>query len=235
MLVILPGCRRGSVGAPGPPVACASTRSRPCSVTWRAASMMRTRPVTITGLAASAPPDGLTSTSSPRPSASRRIDLLRRERRRQLGDLHRARRRARRLRAASVVDGDTVRSRMPGLVDVDAVVDAGDPRRPLDQRRRLVAGGEHDRGRAVGDRREVVARAAARARTARRAARRRRTSRSPARTRCRPRWRRLRATISAKSRSVALPASSSARACSAASDHGSRPSGARWYGSSCSG
>ena len=43
-----------------------------------------------------------------------------------------------------------------GLVDVDAVVDAADPHRPVDERRGPVTGGQDDRGRAVGDRREVV-------------------------------------------------------------------------------
>src|SRR6266540_2107360 len=44
-----------------------------------------------------------------------------------------------------------------GLVRLDAMVDAPDPDGPVDQLARLLGGREHDRARAVGDRREVVA------------------------------------------------------------------------------
>ena len=84
---------------------------------------MRIRPVAITGFAASAPPDGLTSTSSPRPSASRRISSCGRERRRQLGDVDRPPSHAG-LAAASAVDGDVGEVAHAGLVRLDAVVDA---------------------------------------------------------------------------------------------------------------
>ena len=55
-------------------------RSRPCSMIWRAASTMRTRPVAMTGLAASGPPDGFTSTSVAEAERLAQDQLLGRER-----------------------------------------------------------------------------------------------------------------------------------------------------------
>ena len=146
---------------------------RPFSLICRNASPMRTSPVTMSGLATSAPPDGLTSTSSPRPSASRRSELLVAEGAPTARRPRPARRRRRppRRRAGSTRDvGEVAHAR---VVRIDAVVDAADPGRALADLAGPVAGDEDHRGGAVGDRRAVAGRAAARRRTARPAGRRR--------------------------------------------------------------
>ena len=213
---------------PGPPVACASTRSRPCSVTWRAASTTRTRPVAITGLRGE--------------RAARRVDVhvvaeTRARRagsppagenvRRQLGDLDRARRRARRPRPASAVDGETVRSRMPGWWMSMRWSMPRDPRRPLDQRTRPC---RRRRGRPRPRRRRSAGgrggAAAAHVRLGEQLVD-VELRRSPARIGLPIALARLRATTSAKSRSVALPGVEQRPRLQRGERPGSRPSGAR--------
>ncbi len=122
----------------------------------RAASPMRIRPATIIGFAASAPPDGLTSTPSPRPSASRRISSWCVNgawssatstrppcRRRRASPASRGRRRSR-----EVAHAERRAARCGGRCreSTPAVAPCGAP----------VAGREHHGGGAVGDRRAVV-------------------------------------------------------------------------------
>ena len=190
----------------GPDVAWATPRvASPSMIRW-ATSPMRVRPATIIGLAASAPPDGLTLRVVAEPERVAQDQLLGAERGVQLGDVDRSAadagllgRRARwTAEVGEVADAEGHR--------LDAVVDAADPRRALAELAGLVAGGE-DRPRTapsviggqsclrsgstssgVGE--ELVDRAGP----------------TPAgRSGCRAALRRLRAATSAKSASVALP------------------------------
>ena len=138
----------------GPEVAWPSVRRAWPSWIRRAASPMRVRPVAITGLAASGPPEGFTSTSSPSPSAARSTSSSWLKRRRELGHLDRPVPHAGGLagQAGGLADGEVAQAR---VVRLDAVVDASDPGRVLAQLAGAVTGDEHDRGRPVGDRRAV--------------------------------------------------------------------------------
>ena len=118
---------------------------------------MRSRPAENIGLAASAPPDGFTFVDRRQPDRLGEDQLLVGERRVELGDVDRAgvaaggrlgRRRGRR-RRGQVAGAEHRR--------LDAVLETGDPGRVLAQFAGPVAGGQHDRRRAVGDRRDVVA------------------------------------------------------------------------------
>src|SRR5262249_42738607 len=97
----------------GPDVECASVRCLPRSRISVAASAMRTRPVAMIGLAGSGPPDGLAGPSGPGPGASTRIGsscvnaLWIPATSTGASSMPAA-------LAASVVEGDDVRSRMPG-------------------------------------------------------------------------------------------------------------------------
>ena len=222
-----PGRTRGSVAGTGREVAWATARSPSPSVMRVAASPMRMSPAAMIGLAHSAPPDGLTSTSSPRPSAVAQDQLLVGERRVQLGDVDRCRRPtpafARRPARSTAT---SVRSRSAEGGGLDAVVDAADPRRAVAELAGHVVGGEHHGGGAVGDRRAVVL--AQRADEHRLGQQRSSAGWSPLQLGVRVverRRARLRATTSAISSSVTVPASSTARAWSAASDTESGHSG----------
>ena len=86
----------------------------PSMIRW-ATSPMRVRPATITGLAASAPPDGLTLPWSPQPERVAQDQLLGAERGVQLGDVER-RRRPRPSRRAGRWTPTSVRSRTPRAI-----------------------------------------------------------------------------------------------------------------------
>ena len=187
---------------------------------------MRTSPVAMTGLAAERTARRVHVRVAVETQRFAQDQLLRGERRRELDHVerpavvaglargHRGRRRRRQIAHAR-------------LVHLDAVVDAADPRRAA---RTATGPGRRGRARPRPRRRRSAgsrARAMERVRTALPAACRSCSRPPPARSGCPSRCARLRATTSAKSRSVALPASSSARAWIAASDTGSTPSGAR--------
>ena len=74
----------------GPLVACASTRCAAPSKMCRAATPMRSSPAANIGLAASAPPDGLTFVDVAKPDGLGEDQLLVGERRVELGDVDRA-------------------------------------------------------------------------------------------------------------------------------------------------
>ena len=200
----------------GPLVACATPRPASPAMMRRATSPMRIRPALITGFAASGPPDGLIAGVAVQPERLGEDQLLVAELRVQLGDVDRAAgapaalaASARRLRLGEVAHAEAVR--------LDAVLDAADPRRPLAHRAGEIAGGDHDRDGAVGDRARCRRRAAGRASPACASSvvggRRRPCAPragSPAALRC------ARAATSARSRSSRPLASRYARACSAA-------------------
>ena len=115
----------------GPDVEWASARVPPPKM-WSAAYPMRHRPVAMIGLALSAPPDGLTVTSSPRPSTRAQQQLLVGERGLQLGHLDRA------VAESGRLGGDAGRRRVVEgperrVVALGAMVEAGDVGRPLDE------------------------------------------------------------------------------------------------------
>ena len=162
----------------------------------RRRSRCGTRPVAMIGFDASAPPDGLTATSSPSPSTWRSSSSswvnAACSSATSTGPSPRPA-----ASAAMRVDGESVEGPERRVVALGAVVEAGDVRRPLDQLAGPVAGGQHHGGGAVGDRREVVAAQRLAHVVARSAARRRRpcpgTAPTPrpstARRRCRRRSR----------------------------------------------
>ena len=139
----------------GPEVAWATARSAWPEAMRAAASPMRIRPADMSGLAASAPPDGLMVTAVVEPEGLAQDDLLVGEGGVQLGHVHRAvghpghlGRLGRRRRRGEVAG--------PERVGLHPVVEAGDPHRAAPTSPGLVAGGQHDGGRPVGDRRQRV-------------------------------------------------------------------------------
>ena len=143
-------CRAGPLTSRG-----RATRSAHAVWIRRAASPIRLRPALNIGLPASAPPDGLMRTSSPRPQLAPQDQLLVAERRVQLGDVD-ARRGPSCPRRRVPCDGERVRSRLPSWSGIDVVRQAGDPGWPVDDVARAVVGGEHQRRGSVGDGRAVV-------------------------------------------------------------------------------
>ena len=117
-----------------------------------AASPMRMSPAAIIGLAASAPPDGLTRTASAEPERLAQDQLLMRERRVQLGDVDLVSPTAPACSPASAVDGDTrqiahaevraprcddrCRGSRPARLQSSACAIAGTPAPPRMHRRR---------------------------------------------------------------------------------------------------
>ena len=151
-----PGRRPGSA-AGTVPTSRAPRRGRPGPTRWPcAASPIRMSPADIIGLAASAPPDGLTPHVVAQSQRVGQDQLLVCVRRVQLGHVDLARRDTPAFSPASFVEGDEVRSRAPDRVRLDPVVDARDERRALAPLVRLVSGREHDGGAAVGQRRQGV-------------------------------------------------------------------------------
>ena len=116
----------------GPLVAWATPRFTRPSAMRAATSPMRMSPAVSIGLAASAPPDGLTSASPSRSERRPQDHLLMAERRVQLGHVDRRRQPTPARSAASRVDALVGEVAQAEGHRFDAVVDAADPRRPVD-------------------------------------------------------------------------------------------------------
>ncbi len=185
-----------------------ATRRRPFSATCSAASAMRTSPVAMIGLAAQRPAGRVDLGAVIQPERRREDQLLVGELRVQLGHLDRPVREPGVLGRLRGGRSRSSRSRTPGIVRFDAVVDAADPRgrEPAGGRscRACSLGGEHHGDGPVGDRWESWPRSGSRTY----ALRKQRVSAGD------PRHLgvgvargavRLRAATSAKSRSVASP------------------------------
>ena len=151
---VLPARTRGSAAGPGRWSRGRARGRRSPSQTRCAASPIRIRPPVNIGLPASAPPDGLIATSSPRPSSRRRISswwlngACSSATSTPVERPTRPRPRAGRGRAGQVADAEAER--------VDAWAMPGIQAGRSHSVARPVARGQHDRGGAVGDRRAVV-------------------------------------------------------------------------------